>query len=272
MAIIGIEVEYILKDVNTDKPVCAIPLLHPATKRKPAVINTSGTYHWDCTMAELTTNPTDNPETLMKMYYDVFHSVRDKLPNNIVFSKDACAWFPAEELKIRQANIMGCSPTKNIYGEKKVEGFPGNYRSAGVHVNMDFDGTASDKINMVHMLDAALAIPELLLMPAKIREQVKTRRQFYGRAGEYRKPIFGIEYRALNTVSFDYRFMSYTFGVVDKILNNFNDMFNKIGWNNDLEQIINNCDREAAVAFYTKHKEFFKELPIKTLFKEIPNA
>lgn len=107
-----------------------------------------------------------------------------------------------------QSKIFGCAPSKNIY--KNVSGIkidavdPSKYltRAAGGHIhigkyeNADVaDAFAKDHERVVEMLDIICGNTCVLVdrNPAN-----KERRKLYGKAGEYRLPEHGLEYRTLS--------------------------------------------------------------------------
>jgi hypothetical protein len=101
-----------------------------------------------------------------------------------------------------KSRIFGCQPSKNIYGEKKVEVDPKVYRkrSAGGHFHFGIEHTnlmdpyqdEDVRHQLVPFFDIFIGNTAVLLDrdPGNIE-----RRQNYGRAGEYRLPRYGIEYR-----------------------------------------------------------------------------
>jgi hypothetical protein len=118
------------------------------------------------------------------------------------------ARFTDNALRSKQAKMFGCSPDQNawtmqgnatISPEKlKRQGF-GNHRFAGGHVHLGINYGHSktyskhvQNILVVRMCDVYLGLPAVILDPDY------ERRNFYGRAGNYRTKDYGVEYRTLS--------------------------------------------------------------------------
>jgi phiEco32-like amidoligase-type 2 protein len=95
---------------------------------------------------------------------------------------------------------LGCMPSLNIYEEKGLGVNPMTYRrrSAGGHIHIGLEGsgyTEAQKIQLVGVMDA---IPGLISVLIDRDPNAAIRRRVYGRAGEYRLPKHGVEYRTLS--------------------------------------------------------------------------
>lgn len=102
-----------------------------------------------------------------------------------------------------KAKVFGCAPSKNVSNKEAtitVNAAEYPYRSAGGHIHLGkYDNTST----------TALAKPEILIDVLDIivgntcvlidRDEGNIeRRKVYGKAGEYRTPAYGIEYRTLS--------------------------------------------------------------------------
>lgn len=114
---------------------------------------------------------------------------------------------------------FGCAPSKNIYNTPskiKVNPAEYRYRSAGGHIHLSGNDTSSKSAishpeRLVPMLDIVLGNTCVLL---DRNEMMKERRKIYGRAGEYRLPAHGLEYRTLsNFWLLSYPLMSFVMGL-----------------------------------------------------------
>jgi len=91
---------------------------------------------------------------------------------------------------------LGCAPSKNVYNTPSIQvqdpaALP--IRFAGCHFHFGLSGRKEEeKINMIKAADAIFGI-----MSVSMFQKVESplRRMYYGRAGEYRFPSHGIEYR-----------------------------------------------------------------------------
>lgn len=98
------------------------------------------------------------------------------------------------------SKILGCQPSLNIYDDSLIVGAPDNLRmrSAGGHIHFDLRSltTFDQHVQiLIKVCDILLGIPSVLL---DREPRMAERRRFYGRAGEYRTPPYGAEYRTLS--------------------------------------------------------------------------
>lgn len=100
-----------------------------------------------------------------------------------------------------KSRVLGCAPSKNIYGHKPLTINPETYqkRSAGGHLHLGLKNNtkvhshvSDERSRLVPLLDIFVGNTMVLLDrdPGAIE-----RRENYGRAGEYRLPNHGLEYR-----------------------------------------------------------------------------
>lgn len=106
-----------------------------------------------------------------------------------------------------ESKMLGCSPSSNIYGFQDLGVDPTTYRlrSAGGHIHIgmaaDPNGHANHSIlwgrreRIVAVLDVLLGSFCVML---DRDPHAAERRKVYGRAGEYRLPPHGLEYRTLS--------------------------------------------------------------------------
>lgn len=171
-----------------------------------------------------------------------------------------------------ESQILGCSPSKNIHKTKnKIElsiAAKNLTRSAGghIHIGKTDNNTQNEKrINeaiknpksLVPMLDIIVGNTCVLIDrdPGNIE-----RRKVYGKAGEYRTPSHGLEYRTLSNFWLEnYKLMSFVTGlarfavVIIANSNNHNKLEQRIKKSvrmKDIENAINNND------FNLAHKNF----------------
>lgn len=119
-----------------------------------------------------------------------------------------------------KAKVLGCSPSSNAYHEKaritikKAQNV--RIRSGGGHIHLGSGNPFMKEIlqtsdRLVPLLDAVVGNTCVLIDrdPGNV-----IRRRYYGRAGEYRSPKHGIEYRVLSNFWMrNYALMSFVFGL-----------------------------------------------------------
>ena len=102
-----------------------------------------------------------------------------------------------------ESRVLGCQPSLNYYGLKMPNVDPIKYRkrSAGGHVHFGL-GAPIYKTDGTDYRSRLVPINDLLLGTISclidLDPDQKERRKLYGMAGEYRLPIYGLEYRTLS--------------------------------------------------------------------------
>ena len=159
---------------------------------------------------------------------------------------------------------LGCRPSLNAYGDNPILPVAARdfrLRFAGGHVHF---GIASlndeDAAEMVRACDVIAAIPAVAMFASL---DTPVRRQFYGRAGEYRKPKHGLEYRVLSNAWLAAPEVAHL--VLNLVRSGLK--VGKAGYRNCLDideqaarDIVNFCDVKAARKYVTKHLPMFYTL------------
>lgn len=166
--------------------------------------------------------------------------------------------------------VLGCSPSKNAYTKRTFlsvkNGAKYYYRSAGGHIHIGNDGgnqkvkaALNNHKTLIPLLDILLGNTCVLLDrdPGNIQ-----RRKVYGRAGEYRTPSHGVEYRTLSNFWLkNYKLASFVFGMTREtviILANSNKEHNyakeilKAVKRTDIKKAINKNDFDLALSNFKK--------------------
>lgn len=116
---------------------------------------------------------------------------------------------------------FGCTPSLNAYDPSPMPAIDASkffFRAAGGHVHLGISApetralfTAPGAERMVRLLDVLLGNTMVLIDRDEANAK---RRELYGKAGEYRLPAHGLEYRTLSNFWLrDYRLMSLVFGL-----------------------------------------------------------
>jgi hypothetical protein len=118
-----------------------------------------------------------------------------------------------------KSRILGCAPSRNAYGDRPITVNPKTYRkrSAGGHAHLGLNGTRimrdsdDERQRLVPLLDILVGNFCVLI---DRDPGAAERRENYGRAGEYRLPRHGLEYRTLSNFWLrNYALMSFVFGM-----------------------------------------------------------
>lgn len=158
---------------------------------------------------------------------------------------------------------FGCSPSKNAYNEKlpKLNGTETRYRTVGGHIHFGLNNSDPKRIvEYVKALDKILGVACVALFQ---NFDNPVRRQYYGRAGEYRIPSHGLEYRTLtNAWASDPRMMYIVFELSRKCIAMVEQNLIQ-HWDASEEETIeciNNCDVNMAQNILMLNKTLFKDI------------
>lgn len=120
-----------------------------------------------------------------------------------------------------EARELNCKPSKNAYGREPIyrDGNVYPIRTASGHLHLGnqlFTLERLDPNDAVKILDLLVGIP-CVLVDQSPKQAI--RRETYGRAGEYRLPKHGVEYRVPSNFWLqDYKLMSMVFGLAKMAL------------------------------------------------------
>ena len=177
--------------------------------------------------------------------------------DNLVEIPEAMLQMAAEEYV-----QFGCSPSKNAYKAKPLAIANGRevpIRAAGMHIHFGI-GATPGKEELVKLLDASMGIASVAMFG---KEEDPRRREMYGRAGEYREPAHGLEYRVLSSAVLQHPYRLHL--MVDmgrfvmrlKIAGVLEQMGFEVPDENVVQSVINNVDIEGARALLEKNKHFW---------------
>jgi len=106
---------------------------------------------------------------------------------------DSAISFPEAELNVPAAHVFGCDPDYNAWTRARnprPKAKDKNLRSCGGHIHIGFDDL--DPVEVVKACDLFLSVP------ASLMDKGELRKQLYGKAGAFRKTVYGVEYRPLS--------------------------------------------------------------------------
>ncbi len=113
---------------------------------------------------------------------------------------------------------FGCSPDLNVYGDKpsyRGDASKIPWRFAGGHIHIDEED--NDCIKCLDM------IVGLVINEASEQEPERLRREYYGKAGVYRKKFYGLEWRVPSSAIFANEEVLLTYlNFIDKIVKTYN--------------------------------------------------
>lgn len=198
---IGSDPEFILID-DKNKIKSAIGVVK-GTRNKRIKIDQIE-FYYDNVLAECTVVPSKTKEEFihnLRKSLSIFY----KLVHPYKITTIPSAYFSAEDLIHRDSRKSGCSAEHCAYSlgtvlPKKIDKFfnESKLRTAGGHIHLGTDLGRSHEscIMLVRMLDLFLGFAFLQLDNSK--ESIE-RRKIFGKAGRYRQPSYGVEYRTLSS-------------------------------------------------------------------------
>jgi Phage phiEco32-like COOH.NH2 ligase-type 2 len=230
-----------------------------------------GKMYWDGFQAEYSMKHGYDCPALMTMYQQyalkALLQAAQRHDNNARLVLENVVKIPTDILKNGNEEhiALGCLPSMNAYEDSGIHvSNPRElaYRFAGGHVHLGYDKDVKvNKVETVKNLDKILGI---WAVGAAQNWDNPIRRKYYGKAGEYRQPKHGLEYRVLSNF-----FLSspYIFEMVYEIARavyrmSYQDSFLKL-WLHDenLTRIaINECDAKLATGILQRNKNMFKFL------------
>lgn len=184
------------KIIGSEK-VLNIDPINPYSSMKAFVI--------DGVQVELNPAPSTCRQTLSGNILAAFTALKE----NLALKGDIKACFSAvvdvnkDELDSLsdKAKVFGCAPSYNADGgTHAISVDPRTYlkRSAGGHIHLGLDFTLRPHaVRIVPILDCLVGLPFVMI---DRDPEAAERRKVYGRAGEYRLPLHGLEYRTLSNV------------------------------------------------------------------------
>lgn len=230
----------------------------------------AGSAYWDGFQAEFSCTPThchgyqfDMIRQGLRKVIQEGRKVNPKakltLKNVFRISEDVLAESAPEHV------ALGCDPSLNAYASEpfRVDNpreFP--YRVAGGHIHFALQNAAMPHIpHVVKAMDLLAALPAVGMF-AEIDNPL--RREFYGKAGEYRTPKYGVEYRTLSNAWLGHPAVGHLLFELARqatALYNFEIPYDEFGTSEEeVQEVINHCDVKSARAIFAKSTAAFKRV------------
>lgn len=176
-----------------------------------------------------------------------------------------------------KAKKLGCAPSLNSDGKKhgiKVDGAKHLTRSAGGHIHLGLSPRLKEvRPRLIDVLDILLGNTCVMI---DRDPRAAERRKLYGRAGEYRTPAHGVEYRTLSNFWLRaYPLMSFVMGVGRQGVHIMNTAINaNCSWNPEKE-LLDTVDLKACKRAINKNdlklaRENWRD--VQTFFKKAGDA
>ena len=159
-----------------------------------------GEFYYDNVLAEFAVKPSaSREEAIENIRLCLKEYSQHVYPYKLI--PQAAAYFPIEELRSKTARTIGCTPERCVYTLEEIEINSSNFanmnlRTAGghIHIGTPVIDSGIAVIYLVRMFDLFLGIPSVFVDKDK---SSRKRKEIYGKAGRYRLPNHGLEYRSL---------------------------------------------------------------------------
>lgn len=191
MFTIGADPEVFLAANNS--PVSSIGLIG-GTKYEPIHIKDGIFLQEDNVTVEYNIPPCKSADDFLKYNLQALSIISEKAKElNLKVSIKAAHKMPKEQLQDPRAWVFGCEPDFNVWTmEENPKPRVNQWRAAGGHVHIGFDGNNMEKVELTKYLDSTLGAFFALVDPDEQRKKM------YGAAGSIRFKPYGIEYRTLS--------------------------------------------------------------------------
>jgi len=220
---IGTDPEFPLWGITADRWISAIPLI-AGNKKNPEILSNGAFLQHDNVALEFATTPAKTLDEFIFKIQETFDLAIKKLPEDVLIKVIPSAEFLPLELNTPEAMEAGCDPDFDAWQNGKINKISVGIsetplRSFGGHVHIGYTNetkwlcTHKNQVLFVQFLDILLGFTSVILdnNDASIK-----RKKLYGKAGAYRNPSHGVEYRTLsnfwlknqNTVSLIYNLVN----------------------------------------------------------------
>lgn len=256
----GADPELFVVDSN-GKPVSAHGLLE-GTKKSPMIVE-GGALQVDGMALEFNINPLGDVSQAYSAIRTVVEQLKMFVPEGCRLSAQPVAEFGKAYINEQPdvAKELGCDPDFNAWADGAINPTPDvelPFRTGSGHIHIGWTSNA-DVASEGHMeaciwvakqLDYCLGIPSLLFGDP---EQMKKRRNLYGKAGCFRPKSYGMEYRTLDNywmrskkhTQYVFQMAAYAVDCLERGYHFFNEDMSGL-YDNELPRIINDCDVTAA--------------------------
>lgn len=222
---------------------------------------------WDGFQAEFNIYPggcnAQRVDQIQQQLAQLLQLARVKFPKAKLSSRAVMDIPPALMAEISDEHAgLGCSPSKNLYVAEPVHvenprELP--YRFAGFHIHF---GCAHDSLlkERIRALDRIVGPISVSLLRGLDDSR---RRAYYGRAGEYRKPKHGLEWRVLSSTALSHPILVNLMFDVARIAQSlpagqYAHLWQVEGGDERIQHIINDYDDEDARTLLKENEPVFK--------------
>lgn len=247
---IGADIEVFLQDKDSGEIISAEGIIK-GTKEEPFRFvpnNAHFATSLDNIMAEFCIPPCRTDEEFSKNIQFALAYIDNCIKeNNLITLIQPAARINEKYLQTENAKLFGCDPDYNVWnGLQNMAPMPGgNLRSCGAHIHIGYEHSSEDVNEMlIKAMDIFVGIPSVIAEPDNERKLL------YGKAGSFRKKVYGVEYRTVsNYYVTNESMMKWIFNSTKKAIKFVNEGgILQLGYDTELEiqRCINNADKDLA--------------------------
>ncbi len=264
----GADPEIFIEDMKGNV-IPSFTLLPPSSRKWACVDSGSGAAYEDGFQAELAPDARACHQQLLLGVRSSFLAINRNVPGygaDWKFSTKSFVTIPEEMLASASDSqvALGCKPSENVYGRSSFNAGTGRdfpFRMAGGHIHLGTAAIASvlhkHAEPIIQAMDVLVGLPSVSLFAGM--EDIR-RRQFYGRAGEFRCQKHGLEYRTLSNA---WLYSPWFFHIPMQLARG-GFRFGMLNWKElasvdmaAVEEIINHLDVNGARKFMRKHAALY---------------
>ncbi len=267
---IGSDPEVMIYNRSLGKIVSSLALL--PDKQNPIDLNDGIFVYADNVLVEAKFPPVRTKAEFVNSFRKAFFRIKRHLGDNFKIIPVAAHVYDDSELQDRAAWKIGCVPSYNCYtqDENEIVKFNDGMRTGSAHIHIGNPNLCNynRRHETTRLLDVFVGCASVIL-EQDIAEASRARRNFYGKAGEFRPTPYGLEYRVLSPfvlsspalIELIYDLVDFTLSIVEggeseQILNLVNG--------NQVQDCINNCESRLAEMILTNIREA-SEMPRQLL-------
>lgn len=195
--LIGGDFELFLMHKETKEIISAEKII-PGTKHEPFVYDPTNRFYSvsiDNILGEYCVPPTNNKDEWVKAILRGKAYIESILPDDICTATIAAARLDYKWLQTENAQRIGCDSDLCVW-TRSINEKPAvldDLRSSGTHVHIGWPDHDMETIEaLIKAMDLQLSVPAVLIEPDSERKKL------YGKAGCFRMPEHGLEYRSLS--------------------------------------------------------------------------
>lgn len=248
---IGSDPEVMIYDRTLGRIVSSLSLL--PDKKNPIDLHDGIFVYADNVLVEAKFPPVRTKQEFVNIFQKTFKRVKKHLGNNFEIIPLAAHVYDESELQSREAWRIGCTPSYNSYTreENEISNFQDGTRTGSAHIHIGNPRLCNYDMRheVVKLLDIFVGCASVIFENDIVASRM--RRQFYGRAGEFRPTPYGLEYRVLSPfvllspalIELAYDLIDFTLSISD---NNEVEQILRLANPRKVQDAINNCNRRLA--------------------------